>query len=182
MVILHIGVEMKTITLTRGFEALVDDGDYEWLSNHKWHVQQGKYTTYAVTKINGYVERMHRLILGIIGKHEFEGDHIDFDGLNNTRGNLRIATSQQNNFNRRKRANYSGEPCSSRFKGVSFNKEKNKWTARARLNGNLTHLGYFKAEEDAAIAYNEFAIKHHGEFALLNNPTYGTQEKKGLRC
>jgi len=90
-------------------------------------------------------------------------DHIDNNRKNNMLSNLRWATSKENCANRSKREN-----TSSSYKGVSFNKEKQKWLVQLRTNGKKYHIGYFNNEQDAARAYDEKAIEFFGEFAKIN--------------
>lgn len=162
---------MKTIPLTQGKEALVDDRDYEYLMQWKWTLQSGghKRTDYTVRSCGGRRRQqtifMHRLIaersgLDVAGK---EVDHWDHDGLNNQRGNLRIATAAQNQANRqRDRANTSG------FKGVSWCRRTGKWRAYITVAGRFQHLDRFSDPREAARAYNRAALMHFGEFACLN--------------
>ena len=156
---------MKTIKLTQGYETIVDDSDYEWLNQWKWCVHRKKNTSYAQRRINGKTIRMHRLILGILDKPEFQADHINCDGLDNRRINLRLANHTQNCRNSRKILIYRGKPTSSIYKGVSWYKAYRRW--RAKVSGK--HIGYFDTEEEAAHAYNEFVKENFGEFARLND-------------
>ena len=105
---------------------------------------------------------LHRFILGIIDPKIFI-DHIDGNPLNNQRSNLRIVTNQQNQFNQIKRPN-----TSSKYKGVSWYKRRNSWVATIRYNKKTYNLGYFKTEEEAALAYNEKASELFGKHARLN--------------
>jgi len=109
---------------------------------------------------------MHILITGYkIGRRV---DHINGNGLDNRRSNLRIATSQQNNRNRKIcNLNTSG------FKGVRL--DRNKWRADIRIDGKRKNLGRFVNPEAAAAAYDEAARKYFGEFATLNFPKSGEQ-------
>ena len=92
-----------------------------------------------------------------------EVDHIDGNHLNNQKSNLRLATSSQNKMNRGPRKdNKSG------YKGVSWHKQRNQWTARIMANGKYQHLGLFGNILDAVKTYNEAAIKYFGEFAWIN--------------
>lgn len=111
---------------------------------------------------------MHRLIMGIEDKSKPEIDHINSDGLDNQRCNLRIATHSQNNMNRRKQYILKGLRTSSIYKGVIKKKGCKRWYSRAILNGEIRYLGSFKTEEEAALAYNAFAEEHYSEFARLN--------------
>jgi len=161
---------MKTIPLTQGYVALVDDEDFERLSKFKWNVAVTKCTyrvkIYAKRKekvLGKYTTiRMHRFILGCSG----HVDHKDGDGLNNQRGNLRPATRMQNGANRKK----STAECSSRWKGVCWRKDLQKWNAYIYFNKQRRHLGHFADEFDAAQAYNFAALELFGEFAKLNEP------------
>ena len=171
---------MKTIPLTQGKVALVDDDDLERLDHWHWSAHalrrpNGSIRTwYAVRNKRGagskcHLIYMHCQILGIIGV-----DHRDGDGLNNQRYNLRPATKRQNNQNKvHKRAG-----CSSRFKGVSWSGRPNRlWQVciadgPLRPNGRAAtrSLGRFATEEEAARAYDAAARESFGEFAALNFP------------
>jgi hypothetical protein len=156
---------MKEIQLTKGYVALVDDEDYEWLSKYKWGVSVSKYgyirAKKGKTKSCKY-QKMHRMILGITDPTIFV-DHIDRNPLNNCRSNLRIATKGQNNMNVNSRKN-----STSKFVGVHWDKARKRWRAAVVNNAKSFYVGRFKNEEDAALAYNERAILLHGEFANLN--------------
>lgn len=137
---------------------LVDDDDFQWLNQLKWHVNEG----YARTQdfVPGVRHYMHQLV---IGSFSIQVDHINHNKLDNRKENLRQCTQQQNNANAQKRSG-----TSSKFKGVSFNKDKNKWEAKICVNYKTIHLGRHNVEEDAARAYNEAAREHFKEFAQLN--------------
>lgn len=162
-------VQMKKIPLTQGKFALVDDADFDWLSQWGWH---------ATTKKNSHIfyasriERrsgkqgtvlMHREILTLTGAPEV--DHRDGDGLNNRRKNLRPATHQQNLANQRIR-----KGGTSRFKGVCWSERYNKWRVTIKKNYRQLYLGRFSDEIEAARAYDAAALKHFGEFARINFP------------
>lgn len=159
---------MKEIQLTQGFVALVDDEDYERLKDQKWHVKRYAHTAYAQTnalKPDGSrtMRYMHRIILGLTDP-AIQADHIDGNGLDNRRQNLRIASKAENLRNRsRSRNNTSG------FKGV-YRATRNRlhpWRTLIKA-GKLISGGYYSTAIEAAFAYNELALKHHGEFAKLN--------------
>ncbi len=106
---------------------------------------------------------MHRQILGLQFGDKREVDHIDGDGLNNTRANLRLCSSSQNKMNIGRRTdNKAG------FKGVSWHNVMNKWRARIKINGKEIRLGYFNTPVEAAEVYRHNASKYHGEFARLD--------------
>ena len=92
-------------------------------------------------------------------------DHWDRNGLNNQKVNLRPCTGQQNSFNRGKRTG-----CTSKFKGVHFNKERKKYMLQISVNRRQTYLGLFNSEIEAAKAYDVKALELFGEFAYLNFP------------
>ena len=161
----------KEIILTRGKVALVDDIDYENLSKFKWHAQKSQIKTrenwyarrrrsdFEVEKIPGPRNvYMHKEII-----RSSLVDHIDGNGLNNQRGNLRPCNYFLNNGNRRKSSG-----CSSRFKGVYPNRKKGRWYSQIMINGKSLHCGMFKYEIDAAKAYDKKAIEIFGEFAHTN--------------
>ncbi len=175
---------MREIPLTRGYVAIVDDEDYEWLMQFKWRaMNNGAENLYAITTIykrfEGYSwyrhETMHRMILGLpVNSHV---DHINGSGFDNRRCNLRLCTPSQNNKNLGKNRTYGGLPTSSRYKGVSH-RTKNCWQARINADGKRTELGHFPTEEDAARAYDEAAKKLHGEFARTNEDVYGKSNRE----
>ena len=158
---------MKEIQLTQGKIALVDDSDFEWLNQWKWYAAREGNTFYAqrTDRSNGKrTVKMHRLILGLSDPNIL-ADHMDLNGLNNQRNNLREADSSKNQWNRR-----SVKNSSSKYLGVSFDKDKRirKWKAIIQANNKKIVLGRFASEDEAALAYNEKALELHGEFANLN--------------
>jgi HNH endonuclease/AP2 domain len=174
---------MKEIQLTNYSKtALVEDEDFEVISQYKWYAWVKRYhdgkinVEYAFRSIklpNGKRSTisMHRTIMGLKHAdleidHYLEIDHINTDGLDNRRSNLRIVTKRENYANSRKQPFLHGKPTSSQYKGVSWNKKRLCWTAQAQ---NI-HIGSFASEEEAARAYDETAIQLYGEFARLNFP------------
>ena len=155
---------MKTVSLTKGLLATVDDGDFELVSKYRWSasVCNGGHV-YAVACINGWNQRMHRFILGLGRRKDDKRviDHIDGDSLNNVRSNLRICTVAQNAKNVRK---VSG--ALSRFKGAQFN--QGLWSTSITSDGDKHYIGSFDHEVMAAVTYNKHARRLHGEFARLN--------------
>lgn len=165
---------MKTIELTKGRVALVDDEDYEWLILFKWHCTSKGYASRSVynseTKKMGRVY-MHRLIVGITDSSS-QIDHIDGNRLNNQRENLRLANFSQNQANSPKEKGKT-----SRFKGVTWNKTGKSWMSVIIVNAQNMYLGNYQTQEAAALAYNDAAIKYFGSFALLNE---FTEEEKQI--
>jgi hypothetical protein len=159
--IILINGTMKTINLTQGQVALVDDGNYDFLMQWKWIAHKGRGTSYAERseKQNGKftIIKMHRVIMNT--PIMMEVDHIDHNGLNCQKQNLRNCTHKQNMINQKPRG-------VSKFRGVSWNQRMNKW--KGYISNPHTHLGYFDAEEDAAKKYDEVARIRFGEFANLN--------------
>jgi hypothetical protein len=152
---------MREILLTRGMEAIVDDGDYEWLSQWRWHAMRCKNKFYAARKPREKVIFMHRLILG--AKPNEQVDHIHGNTLDNRRSEIRLATSLQNRWNRPKpRNNKSG------FIGVSWDKWNSSWKCQIRIGGQSKHLGAFKSAIEAARAYDDACRAIRGEFAVVN--------------
>lgn len=159
---------MKKIKLTQGKFALVDNEDYKKLSQYKWYVVYRRNTFYAVRAkyINGKrtEELMHRRIMGLKYKDGKFTDHINRNGLDNRKNNIRICTIAQNGWNRtgKQSNNTSG------YKGVCRHPLSNKWRAQIKVNSQTKHIGFFTLRIDAAQAYNDAAIKYFGEFANLN--------------
>ena len=156
---------MKEIKLTRGKVALVDDEDFEkleYLKRYKWQFALRGKMEYATLKVKGKHIYMHRYILGITDP-SIDVDHKDRNGLNNQKSNLRKANRSENLANTKSR-----EGSSSKFMGVHWHKKGSKWTAQITKNGKITHLGLFKTENEAALAYNAAAKVLHKSFANIN--------------
>lgn len=154
--------EMKEIKLTRGMVALVDDEDFEYLNQWKWRAIPNNKTFYSQRDVqvnnHRFSIKMHRLIMNT--PDSMEVDHIDHNGLNNQKSNLRNCTR---NENMRNKITWG----KSKYKGVCHLRN-NKFLAHIRLSGKLNHLGTFLNEEDAARAYDRAALKYYGEFAHIN--------------
>lgn len=158
----------RKIELTQGKHAIVDDEDYGWVSQWKWHVHRsnpGGETFYARCNMGAWPNQkkvyLHREIMK--PPPGMQVDHIDGNGLNCTRANMRLATDTQNRYNQRPYSNNK-----SGFKGVVWNKPTKKWQARIGVNGKKISLGYYDSPEDAARAYDKAAREYHGEFAYTN--------------
>ena len=162
--------EIIAIPLTHGLVALIDAEDYKLVSKHKWHAKicaTRPGLIYAATNEtqNGKQRtiRLHRLLLNIIDPKIFV-DHINHNGLDNRKENLRICTNTQNCRNAKKRLANGA----SKFKGVSWSKRCNKFHAAIQINKQYKHIGYFTSELEAAKAYDKVAKTYFGEFAYLN--------------
>ena len=149
------------IPLTRGQSAIVDEADYEWLNQWKWHVSMGsKNRTYHARRsfeIDGRTASttMHRQIMGLERGDRREVDHINRNTLDNRRANLRIVTTSENNFNKAKRPdNTSG------FTGVYKVKNKDRWIARTTMIKKVFSLGIYCSAVEASDAYERFQDKH----------------------
>jgi hypothetical protein len=154
---------MKLIPLTKGRFATVSNVDFKKVSRFNWNYCKNGNNEYALSFSGPKKARrtisMHRLVKGF---PDSRVDHEDGNGLNNCRSNLRVATQSQNMANARKRNdNNSG------FKGVSWKRPSRKWCAQINP-GRVIHLGLFKSPTDAAVAYDQAAIKHFGAFAKTN--------------
>jgi hypothetical protein len=155
------------VPLTRGKFAVIDVEDADLVLAYNWSAKfvEGKW--YARRNLPrdqrpGTI-LMHRFILGTPPR--MLTDHVDGDGLNNRRGNLRIATPAQNNANQRlHRTNTSG------YKGVVWSKELGRWHVRVGAGGRRVHVGYFETRDEAARAYDRVAREIYGEFARPNLP------------
>jgi hypothetical protein len=158
---------MKTIPLTQGYEAIVDDEDFEALSQVKWNVSIRRTSrTFYAARGNRLGHRpanllMHRVIMAATLSPGAEVDHINGNGLDNRRENLRVATRQQNAANIRRVKGRSG------FKGVEL-REHARWRASICGPNGTTHIGYFSTPQEAAHAYDAEAVRLFGEFASTN--------------
>lgn len=155
----------KEIPLTRGLVAIVDDEDFEELNLHKWYAMKMYDRYYARRNVvignkKSYF-LMHRFI--IKAKVNQLVDHKNNNSLDNRKENLRTCSHSENMRNSKKRKqNTSG------YKGVYFEKNKNIYSAEVKFGGKRVYRKRFKTGIEAAKAYNEAALKYHGEFALLN--------------
>jgi hypothetical protein len=154
---------MKKIPLTQGKFALVDDEDFAELSKVKWCVSHYGYATrnFPSKKGGRRILYMHRVILK--AKMKEQCDHINMNGLDNRRENLRICTRSENKHNSQKYSNNT-----SGFKGVTLDKRCGRFVANIKVNSRRIYLGSFAEKSEAALAYNVAALKYHGDFAQLN--------------
>lgn len=155
---------MKTITTRSGHEILIDDEDFDKVKHITWGVLRAKQTNYACGRNKGVACKdkkmylIHRIIMD--APDGIFVDHIDRNGLNNQKSNLRICTNAQNLWNRK------ATHGKSKYKGVCLTGKS--WFARVCKNGEKFYIGSFKTEELAALAYNAAATELFGEFARLN--------------
>lgn len=159
---------MLRILLAPDTFAKIDDADLLLVSGFPWRPLQPKpkHPMLYAHAWNGQQSfYMHRLVLGV--HPDDTVDHADGDGLNNQRYNLRNATRGQQQANRGGQRNNR----TSRFKGVFWNEERQRWQATIHAEGRTRYIGRFDDEEDAAHAYDERALLLFGSFARLNFPT-----------
>ena len=136
---------------------LVDDEDFILLNNIRWYAVKSERTFYCYAKINGKPIQMHTFLVN--PPKGFEVDHKDQNGLNNCKINLRVATKSQNQANRKTKGK-----CG--YKGIS--PHRLRFMAKIKIGQKQVYLGLFKTPQEAAQAYDEAAVKQHGEFALTN--------------
>jgi hypothetical protein len=146
---------VKIIKTNQNQKILIDDQDYELVSKYNWHVckRPKRYTYYAFTHIfNDKGQRstlqIGRLILGLKTGDKQQMDHINRNGLDNRRCNIRICSHQQNQLNRKSWGK-------SKYKGVTWNKRNQKWAVQIVRNKIHKFLGYFYSEKQAALAYQK---------------------------
>jgi hypothetical protein len=152
---------MKQIPLTQGKFALVDDEDYEYLNQWKWHIDNYGYAVRLAPRPSHTPIRMSRVIAET--PKGMWVDHANRDRLDNRRCNLRNCTPSQNLSNS-VRKNKSG------FRGVYYHKSSGTWHGETCFNGVRKSAGYYKTPEEAARAYDKLAKEMQGEFASLNFP------------
>ena len=145
---------MRKIKLTRGKVVIVDNWNYDWLNQFKWHAIKGTsgiwyaiWNDYTTGKCRTIY--MHRLILGLKQNDGKMTDHVNHNGLDNREFNIRVITHQQNCFNKK-------NP-----KGCYWNKQTKKWKAQIGFNGKYYHLGMFTNEKNAHEAYIKAKKKYH---------------------
>ncbi len=154
----NVASEVVEIKLNDGLTAIIDAEDYERVSKHRWTARKGGRCAYTNMM-------MHRLIID--APQGVEVDHANGDPLDNRKENLRLCTRSQNIANTRKPRRKKG--CQSVFKGVCRHKKSKKWVASVQPGGK-SYRRYCDTEVEAALAYDEMARQHFGEFARLNFP------------
>ncbi len=161
---------VRRIPLSRGLFATVDVADYEEIRKYKWSVLRMGVKVYAQTVIRGRHVLMHRFLMR--PRRSYQVDHIDGNGLNNCRSNLRVCTPGQNQANRGPR----GGAC--RFVGVW--RRGDRWYADIRHRAKKYHLGSYADEVEAAKARDRKAVELHGVYAYLNFPGDWTFDRNGV--
>lgn len=160
--VLEKGKRIGEIELSSGQTSYVDPEDWEFLNRFSWNETKSLNTSYAITTVfikgKHIAIGMHRLIMRFSMLHI---DHINRNGLDNRKMNLRYATRSQNMANSL-RGQKSG------YRGVEQNNGRDRWMARITENGKRLSLGSFDTVEDAARAYDAAAKRIHGNFAVLN--------------
>ena len=162
------GYGFRRIALTKGMFAIVDAEDYDRLAQYSWTAQKGQRTYYATRRIRvGAAGKrktiwMHREIVAVGAG--LVVDHVNHDGLDNRKANLRAATPAENGRNRRKRRMASR----SRYKGLSWSERDGRWYVRIHVDGKAKFLGAYADEVEGAKVYDSAARRYYGEFAATN--------------
>lgn len=157
---------MREVNISRNLVAIIDNADWAIVSRHCWQahpVTVAERNWYAKTTANGRTIYMHRLILGARPGEEI--DHVNANGLDNRRKNLRRCTRSQNNVNIHKKGGRTG------FRGVDFHNDSNrkkKFRGRVGVNGKTIKGAYRETADEAARDYDQIALAEYGEFAILN--------------
>jgi len=163
------------VELTKGQTCIIDAEDVPRVKTHRWYAYYNPNTKsyYAQTNIRKGGKqtslKLHRFIMQ--PQKDQQVDHINHNTLDNRKQNLRLCTHQQNHFNQKPTKSYNGKACTSKYKGVSWNKLHMKWQVHISINGTLKRLGHFDDEEEAAREYDAMAVRVYGRYALTNFPT-----------
>lgn len=159
---------MKTVLLPNGMMLIVDDADFAAISKFKWHTSPSMHTMYAKRHAKDQTGKrirvyIHRQLLE--AKPGFYVDHIDGNGLNNQRSNLRLCTPSENSQHIMIKPSHGFH---SKYIGVSYSIRMKKWSARATVRRKTTNIGWLDTESEAAAARDEFVKVAYGQFAHLN--------------
>jgi hypothetical protein len=163
-------METRIIPLSKGKHAIIDEEDFELISQYKWSATEPDHrrSIYARTNVKGvdgnyYTERMHRLLLGLQKGDGKIVDHVNGNGLDNRKTNLRVSSRSDNAANVAiHRGNKSG------YKGVSFRKDRCLWRTEIRRHGLNVYKSYSKCVHLAGRKYNDNAVRIHGASVWLN--------------
>lgn len=125
---------------------------------HRWYLTNSGYVMRTVNRAGPRRERyiLHRVLLGLEPGDPREGDHIDGNPLNNRRSNLRAVTPSWNQQNRHR----GNRGSSSRFRGVTWDKQTGRWLSYATVGGRMRNLGRYDSEEEAAAVSATFRAEH----------------------
>lgn len=159
---------MKKIRIAKDAYTIVDDEDYQYLSQFKWYYNKHRgYAHFGGRHSDLFRNKalMHRVILGLNDKSSshIEVDHINRDKLDNRKSNLRLCDHSSNQSNSKLRVNNS-----SGYRGVHWNKATKMWRCKITRHGKTYELGYFSDRIEAAKVYNDHSVNLFGEFAYLN--------------
>jgi hypothetical protein len=158
--------ESLLLPLTQGKFAIIDRDMAETLARWNWHAKWSGFGWYAAHRVgprgNSKIVGMHQVVLGTTDAPEV--DHVNRNGLDNRRHNLRDATRMQNAWNTERTRSQSG------FRGVSWQAHAKMWRAEITMNRKRVYLGYFRSPEAAAHAFDDAARRLRGEFARCNFP------------
>ena len=147
---------------------LIDDSDYLATANHKWYCTRNCQTYYVTASnlVNGKRLMLHRYLLGVTDR-KVQIDHINGNGLDNRRMNLRFCSTSENHANQ-----FHIYGLTSKYKGVHWDKQKSKWSAKVHktIDGKKRkfYFGFYANEIDAALAYDKGAQDLFGSFARTN--------------
>jgi hypothetical protein len=158
---------MRKISLTQGKSAIVDDGDFEWLNQHKWFARKEARGTQYNAARNSHGKKRHTILMHRFIMNAQKGEQIDHknhNALDNHRNNLRFCTPSQNAQNRKIQRNKK----SSRYKGVSWVNRDRCWVAAIKINQKTIFIGKFHNEIKAAKAYDKKARELFREFSYVN--------------
>lgn len=153
---------MKNVLLHSGDVAIVDDSDFEKVGDYAWYAFRRGFTTYARRVVYDSVHGsghpltvlMHRQVMGLTAGDKRVVDHINHNGLDNRRENLRLVSHRENAHNKR-----SKDSMSSRYIGVCWDKCANLWKSTIYVGNQKRSLGYFKDEDLAAVAYDNALVE-----------------------
>ena len=156
---------MKTIPLSKGYEAIVDDEYYSRIVRFTWHARAlgMRHHIYAYNNNRG---SLHHYVYEYLSGNDAGTnyiDHINGNTLDNRLENLRSVTPAENSRNR-------SDSRLSVYTGVTYRKHVDRWVAKTKVDGKFIHLGYFESPEEAGMAYDRATLYYHGDTEILNFP------------
>lgn len=166
----------KWLPLSKDRFALIDEEDFERVSPWLWSVcvRQNPYSPYALRRQMHKTIYLHRFIMNAPKNRDV--DHIDGNGLNCRKSNLRVCTHAQNQYNYTKCA----KRTTSKFKGVHIDRDDGRWISRIKFKGKSINIGVFDTQEQAAHEYDKAAVSYFGKYAKLNFPMVGLSYTRQL--